>query len=64
MKEPAVDYIIRPNDMVKVLGVSKAQLYRMVKAGDFPPPLKISERSSGWRTSDYHRWLDQRAAAQ
>ncbi|WP_310610274.1 AlpA family phage regulatory protein [Limnohabitans sp.] len=39
------------------LGFSKATLYRLVKAGDFPPPIRIGERISAWPSDAVDQWL-------
>ena len=44
-----------------LLKVSRTTLWRMVKAGDFPPPLNISKGVKGWRLSTVHEWLNQKA---
>lgn len=38
-------------------GVSKSQIYRLIKAGDFPKPSKISERVSVWDEAALDEWL-------
>jgi prophage regulatory protein len=53
------DYIIRPNDLSKRLNVSTVTLWRMEKAGELPPRVKLGSRAVGWRTSDITTWLDQ-----
>lgn len=41
-----------------VLPFSSATLWRKVKAGAFPTPLKLSERITAWRVGDVRNWLD------
>ena len=38
-------------------GVSKTHIYRLIKAGAFPKPAKISERVSIWDESALDDWL-------
>lgn len=40
------------------IGVSKATLYRLIKAGKFPPPIRITERLSGWPSAEVDAWID------
>lgn len=42
--------------------LSSPTLWRKVKAGDFPAPVKLSERVTAWRTQDVLAWLQSRAA--
>jgi|LauGreDrversion4_2_1035121.scaffolds.fasta_scaffold960286_2 prophage regulatory protein len=38
-------------------GVSKTHIYRLIKAGEFPKPCKISERVSVWDEAAIDNWL-------
>ena len=40
-----------------VLPFSAATLWRKVKAGTFPAPVKLSERVTAWRVEDVREWL-------
>ena len=44
-------------------GLSGSSIYRMAKAGTFPKPIKLGERSSGWIASEVEQWLDDRITA-
>lgn len=48
--------VLRMPDILALLGISKATLYRMVEEGQFPAPFKISQRLNGWRLSDIQAW--------
>ncbi len=41
---------------------SAPTLWRRVKAGQFPAPVKLSERVTAWRVEDVRAWMQQRAA--
>lgn len=43
--------------------LSRATIYRGVRAGTFPAPLKIGLRASAWRWGDLRKWLDAKAPA-
>lgn len=46
------------------VGLSRSQIYRLIQAGDFPAPLKLSRQVSVWPDQDINRWqLDTLAAA-
>jgi len=43
-------------------GLSRSHLYSLAQSGDFPKPLKLSERSSAWVESEVQDWIDSRIA--
>jgi predicted DNA-binding transcriptional regulator AlpA len=45
----------------RLIGVSKAQLFRMVKRGTFPKPLDMDARISRWMRETIEAWLRARA---
>lgn len=49
--------LIRANDLVPILGFSPATLWRRVKAGTFPAPVKLSERVTAWLVKDVREWI-------
>lgn len=55
--------LLRVPDLCKKLGISRAQIYRLLSAGDFPRPLRLSERTRAWRESDIELWIDEREVA-
>jgi predicted DNA-binding transcriptional regulator AlpA len=40
--------LIRIAEVPQICGLSRAMLYREIKAKEFPAPLKLSARSAGW----------------
>lgn len=40
--------------------LSRATIYRMVKAGTFPAPIKLGARASAWRWGELREWLESR----
>jgi len=44
-----------------ILGVGKTTLWRWVKEGFFPQPIKLSEGVTVWRLSEVQSWLDSKA---
>ncbi|MDQ1155188.1 AlpA family transcriptional regulator [Brevundimonas sp. SORGH_AS_0993] len=39
-----------------ITGLSRTTAWRMQKAGDFPPPVRVSTGRFGWWQSDLDRW--------
>ena len=47
-----MERIMRIPEVVEVTGLSKTTIWRRVKSGDFPPPVRLGSlatRSVGWR---------------
>ena len=52
--------LLNVKEVAKKLGVSRAQVYLMVKKGDFPVPIRIAKRTSRWLESDVDRWIERK----
>ena len=52
-----VDPVIRTHALPSIVGVSRAQIHRLVRQGKFPPLLKLGPRASGIRRSTLELWL-------
>lgn len=51
-------------EVAQALGVSERTVWRWVKQGRFPKPLRISEGVTRWRNTDFEKWdLSQGGAA-
>lgn len=50
---------IRINQLIQKLPISKASIWRKVKQGTFPAPVKLSVGITAWRTTDIENWLSQ-----
>ena len=44
----------------KKVGKSRVQIWRDVKAGNFPPPLELGPNSVGWYEHELDAWLESR----
>lgn len=52
----------RKPDRAAPLPFSKATLWRMVNAGTFPAPVKLSERITAWRVEEVREWIETHTA--
>lgn len=52
-----------PDSEVAPLPFSAPTLWRMVKAGKFPAPCKLSARVTAWKVSQVREWMNAQAAA-
>ena len=54
---------MRTSEVVKLTGLSKTTIWRRVRSGDFPMPVRLESlatRSVGWREGEIERWIDSR----
>jgi prophage regulatory protein len=52
---------VRPRQVLEMIGVSRTTLWRMVQSGTFPPPVRITERNSGYILEAVEEWMKARA---
>ncbi len=60
---PVTGFVRQSQLIPSVVPFSSATLWRKVKAGEFPRPVKLSERVTAWRVEDVRAWMLSRAAA-
>ena len=49
---------VREAQLLAMLPFSHATLWRKVKAGTFPKPLKFGPKLNAWDLDDVNRWLE------
>lgn len=54
---------IKLEDVIKIVGISKSSIYKAIKNGEFPAPVKPSVRSSRWIESEVQEWAATRIRA-
>ena len=55
--------IIRMPALMERLSLSRTTIWRLVKSGDFPPPIRLGgpkSSAAGWRSSVVDQWLQSR----
>ena len=57
------DRVVRMGELLRRLQISRATVYRWVDGGKFPRPVRLGERTIGWRESALSAWLSEREAA-
>ena len=55
--------LIRRPEVQQLTGLPVSTLYRLVKVGSFPSPVKIGGRAVAWRAGEVADWLADRPAA-
>ena len=51
---------IRANAVLEKTGMSRTHLYRLIQAGKFPQPIKLSERITAWDEAAVDAWLNEK----
>lgn len=59
---PAAGFVRLSNLIPSVIPVSHSTLWRRVRDGEFPAPVKLSPRVTAWRVEDVRAWLDAQTA--
>ena len=54
--------IIRKRALSQKLAVSECTLWRWVRSGRLPAPIRLGPNTVGWREADIDTWLEQRAS--
>jgi prophage regulatory protein len=62
IKQP-LDRILRPREVAQLTGLARTTLWRGVRAGTFPKPVRLTPSTIGWCQADLARWLAERRAA-
>lgn len=52
--------MIRLREVLSICGMSRATLYRQIKAHGFPAPVRLSPRSVGWLQDEVMAWVELR----
>lgn len=56
---PSVSLLRLPAIMAKTT-FSETSIYRLMKTGEFPKPLKLGERAVAWRSDEVDAWIESR----
>ena len=57
---PSTGYVRQSQLVPHIIPFSPATLWRKVKAGQFPRPVKLSERVTAWAVGDVREWMESR----
>ena len=52
--------LVRLRQLTSIVGLSRSTIYRLVKAEQFPKPIRIGISSLAWRMDEIHKWIDSR----
>jgi len=52
--------ILRLPEVMRLTGLGRSTIYRLLAVGQFPSPVQLSVRAVGWRRSDVDNWTAER----
>lgn len=52
--------ILRLPEVMRLTGLGRSTIYRLLAAGQFPAPVQLSVRAVGWRRTDVDHWTAER----
>jgi prophage regulatory protein len=55
--------LLKSTDITSNYGLSRSHMYALIQKGEFPKPIKLSERSSAWLESEVREWVESRIAS-
>ena len=55
--------LLRVRDVLDRVPFSRTTLWRRVRAGSFPAPVRLGERIVAWREVDIREWVESRPRA-
>ena len=55
--------IVRAPELQEWIGLSRSTVWRLVKAGEFPAPIRLHGNAVAWREQDVNEWIKSRPLA-
>jgi prophage regulatory protein len=56
------DPILRMPEVERTTGLKKSTIYLLIKQSQFPSPISLGGRASGWLLSEINQWKAERIA--
>ena len=55
--------MLRRREVERLTRLSRTSIYRKMRTGTFPLPLKLGVRAVAWRADEVHEWIASRSRA-
>lgn len=59
-KIPSHDKVVRWPTVNERVGLCRSYIHKLISKGQFPQPIKLGQRASGWLESEIDAWLEER----
>lgn len=53
------DRLLRISEVEQIVQLGKSTIYRLIKKGKFPKPLKVEGRASKWSYNELMQWIEE-----
>ncbi|MBX3621265.1 MAG: AlpA family phage regulatory protein [Rhizobacter sp.] len=54
--DAAATIFVRMTAVVRLTGLGRSTIYRLMAEDKFPPPVRLAKRAIAWRRIDLERW--------
>jgi prophage regulatory protein len=54
--EAQIALFVRMAVVIRMTGLGRSTIYRLMAEDKFPPPVRLSKRAIAWRRADLERW--------
>ncbi|HEK1481302.1 AlpA family transcriptional regulator [Pseudomonas aeruginosa] len=55
--------LLRLPNVCALVGLSKSQIYRLIRAGEFPAAVQLGANSVAWPAEHVHAWVAEKISA-
>lgn len=55
--------LLRLTSVCMLVGLSKSQIYRLIRSGEFPAPVQLGTNSVAWPTERVSAWIAEKINA-
>lgn len=62
-QQPAIPVLLKRRDVERMTTLSKAHIYALIRANQFPSPIKLSAGSSVWVQAEVEQWINDKINA-
>ena len=60
MKVKSAMQLLKMKDVIRVTGLSRSNIYKLISEKRFPASYKLSTRRVGWKKTEIDQWIDTR----
>ena len=60
---PAANRLIRLQEVIRLIGLSRSQIYKMQGEGTFPRSIPLAKRSVAWLEREIQIWMAERISS-